>query len=336
MAEQPAALDFLAVVSRPTFSTGTGDVGDYYNLRALINRRPDWNAAIIELNSRPTTVEWDGTDLVVSHGEHPPISLKGVRTALYLPICLEIEETLLHPIDPALEWARFEVEQWRPVSAAFEDRLSTLHERAGGHCLNRPDRVRFTNNKLLQYEHLSTDGYTLPAATVGATWPTRSALGRDPQLVAKNVSEGGWKSADEFSPARLVRPDSPSDRWPTIWQRPIVSDVELRCYVMGRRTTVVELRRDPDVLDVRSTNEGLPAGRIVEVSERWVTMMVAMTRSLGLDYAVIDAIPTGDELHVLEVNANGVWWFLPPEVRSVLEHRFHGWLESEVDSRRAY
>ena len=58
-----------------------------------------------------------------------------------------------------------------------------------------------------------------------------------------------------------------------------------------------------------------------------------MTRCLGLDYAVIDAIPSGDELHVLEVNANGVWWFLPPDIAAALEARFHTWLESEIDGR---
>ena len=154
--------------------------------------------------------------------------------------------------------------------------------------------------------------------------------------MAKNVSEGGWKSADEFSPARLVeRPrQAVGEPWPTIWQEPIVSDTELRCYVMGWDLTVVELRRDPEVFDVRATNGGQPTGRIVDTPEAWSTLLVGMTRALGLDYAVIDAIPVGDELHVLEVNANGVWWFLEPDIQQVLESRFHAWLEAEVDSRR--
>ena len=333
MAGPMDAVDFLAVVSRPTFPNGSGTAGDYYNLRALINRRSDWNAVVLELNSRSTTVEWDGRDLIVRQEGVRPVSVNSVRTALFLPICLEVEETLLCPFNPGGSWPRFETEQWRSVSAAFEDRLSNLADRTGGRCLNRPDRVRVTNNKMIQFEQLAAAGFSLPPAVVSGVWPQGTPLGQDPVLVAKNVSEGGWKSEDEFSPARLVQPETPTDPWPTIWQRPIVSDLELRCYVTGDRVTVVELTRDPAVLDVRSTNGGQPLGRIVDVPDRWEALLLAMTRCLGLDYAVIDAIPSGDELHVLEVNANGVWWFLPPDIAAALEARFHTWLESEIDGR---
>ena len=320
------SIDFLAVVSRPDFPSGSGPVGDYYNLRALIDCHPDWNAAVLELNSRPTSVEWDGRSFVVSQEGLPPIDLAEVAVALYLPICLEVEETPLCPVDPNGAWPRFAAEQWRPVTAAFEHRLST------GRCLNRPDRVRVTNNKLLQYEVLRSAGFSLPPTVVCGGFPRHALLGGADSLVAKNVSEGGWKSPEEFSPARVLSRLDATDPWPTIWQAPITSGRELRFYVMGDEVTVVELDRHPDTIDVRATNAGKPTARITDVPHTWTTRVVAMTRSLGLDYSVVDVLPTGDELHVLEVNANGVWWFLPDDVATVLSERFHRWIAGHVAS----
>ena len=317
-------LDFLAVVSRPDFASGSGPVGDYYGLRRLLERRPDWRAGVLELNARSTDVRWDGDAMVIAQDGLEPFDVADVKVALYLPICLEIEETLLCPVAADQPWPRFAEEQWRPVTALFEHRLSN------GPCLNRPDRVRAANNKLIQFETLRGARFALPRTALASGRPP----GASGVLVAKNVSEGGWKSADEFSPARLVGPTDPVEPWPTIWQEPIDSTRELRAYVMGDDVTAVELERHPDVLDVRATNNGKPSARIVDLPSPWASMLVAMTRCLGLDYAVIDAIPTGDDLHVLEVNANGVWWFLPDDVGAVLEGRFHDWLERRVDAAR--
>ena len=308
-----AGLDFLAVVSRPDFPSGSGPVGDYYGLRRLIARRPDWRAAVIELNSRRTDVVWDGDAFVVSQDGTDAFDVADVGLALYLPICLEVEETLLSPIELDQPWPRFAEEQWRPITAFFEDRL------AAGECLNRPDRVRVATNKLRQLAILRAKGFALPETSVGTGWPADGPSTGG--LVAKNVSEGGWKSADVFSPARLVHADENPDPWPVIWQRPIVSDRELRAYVMGDDVTVVELSRHRDVIDVRSTNHGKPSARIVnELPSDWVAQFHAMTSALGLDYAVIDAIPTGDVLQVLEVNANcGITSDLSSAVGSILQ-----------------
>ena len=315
------SLDFLAVVSRPDFPSGAGPIGDNFGLRRLLDSRPYWHGAVLELNSRPTEVAWSNDGFVIAQEGIEPFELDEVGVALYLPICLEVEETLLCPVAAEQPWPRFAEEQWRPVSAYFEDRL-TRHR-----CLNRPDRVRVANNKLMQFDLLRSAGFTLPDTAVSRRWP----LDVRGERVAKNVSEGGWKSADEFSPARLVGETDPVDPWPVIWQEPIMSDRELRIYVMGDDVTVVELTRDPAVVDVRTTNAGRPSARISTMPDQWVDRAVRMTRLLGLDYAVIDAIPVGDELHVLEVNANGVWWFLPDDVGAVLETRFHAWLVREIE-----
>lgn len=320
----PHRIDFLAVVSRPDFPSGSGPVGDYFALRSLVARHPEWNAAVIELSARPTEVTWDGDRLVIVQDGAPPVDTRNVGTAVYVPICLEIEETLLsRPV--SRRWPRFDTEQWRPISALFEHHLDE------GTCINHPSAVRRANNKLLQHELLRQSGFALPPTSLGRAFPLAGPAA-GPLLVAKNVSEGGWRSATEFSPAHLAGPNDPVEDWPVIWQEPLHSDTELRLYVMGDEVTAVELQRDHDEIDVRATNDGRPTGRFVDIRPQWAQLVMAMTRRLGLDYSVVDAIPVGDTLHVLEVNANGVWWFLPGDVGTELQSRFHRWIESWVTS----
>ncbi len=320
--------DLLAVVSRADFPTGTGPAGDCHGLRAFAATHPELDVVVLELAARATTVTVADGSFVVAQGDSR-VDLADVACALFLPVCLEPEETLLHAVDPSGPWPRFDTEQWRPITAAFEDRLDALG------CLNRPSATRAANNKLIQYRRLLAAGVPLPPMRVGATWPDDWAGER---LVAKNVSEGGWRSPTEFSPARVVAPGDPLDGWPVIWQRLLDSDRELRCYVMGASVVAVELAREAGVLDVRTANGGRPRSRVLDAGElpsAWAELVVRATRALGLDYGVVDAIPVGDDLHLLEVNANGVWWFLPEDVGEMLQARFDGWLAGEVAGRGA-
>lgn len=321
-------LDFLAVVSRPDFPTGSGPAGDCFGFRRLLDRHPEWRAAVLELNSKTTSAAFDGSSLVLSQDGSEPFAVDQVSVAVYLPICLEVEETLLCRIDPSDRWSRFATEQWRPITAWFEDRLDRLPG-----CLNRPSNVRAANNKLLQLDRLKQAGLPLPHTELSIGWPENGSLGASASLVAKNVSEGGWKSPTEFSPARLLSPDDRTEPWPSLWQRPIPAARELRCWVLGESVEAIELDRDPAVLDVRESNGGYPSARPVELPAPWIQQLLATTAALGLAYAVIDALPVHDELHILEVNANGVWWFLP-DVAEHLERRFHQWIETAVGAAR--
>ncbi len=319
-------IDLLVVVSRATFPSGAGPVGDYFNMRKFAVDHPEWNVAVLELNSKPTEFKWDGQSTLIRQPGEPEIELSSVRTSFYVPICLEIEETLVSSLDEHGDWPRFEVEQWRPISAHIE------HELSSAGCLNRPMAVRAANNKLVQYSTLKEAGFDLLPTAVLRGWPSDTS---EAVLVAKNVSEGGWRSPTVFSPARLVGPLDPIDPWPVIWQRPVHSETELRLYVMGEEVSAVALERSAETIDVRSTHGGKPLGELVDLRSDWSHLALAMTRALGLDYAVIDAIPEGDSLRVLEVNANGVWWFLPRDIGSVLESRMHAWLASEVERNRS-
>ncbi len=322
-------MDFLAVVSRPDFSTGTAPVsepvGDYFGFRRLIARHPEWAATVVELNTPMTEVQWADGRFLMRTADSDWFDLSEVRTAIYLPICLEFEETVLRSTATDERWPQFATEQWRPISALFESRLDAMTD--GRRCLNRPAAVRDTNNKLVQFERLRAAGFALPGTQVSTGFPTSGALAHQSQLVSKNVSEGGWKSPTEFSPARVVSCSAATETWPTMWQLPIIGTHELRCYVIGSTVIAVQLDRHPDVLDVRSLNAGRPLGTIVQIADEWSRRLVEMVRALGLDYAVIDAIPADGDLHVLEVNANGVWWFLPPELGPILEASLHRWIE---------
>ncbi|MBV9138256.1 MAG: hypothetical protein JO357_14460 [Hyphomicrobiales bacterium] len=193
--------------------------------------------------------------------------------------------------------------------------------------MNTPGATRRANNKLIQLEALRRAGLVPPLTAVSTGYPRQGALAARASLVRKNVSEGGWKSSTEFSPARLVGKEAPDERLPAIWQIPIQADHEYRVYVMGDEVIFVRLEREAAVTDVRITQAGRPRARIVEGDANWRARMLGAARALDLDYAVVDAMPVGDDLAILEVNANGVWWFLPADVANLLEGRFHAFLD---------
>jgi glutathione synthase/RimK-type ligase-like ATP-grasp enzyme len=239
-----------------------------------------------------------------------------------MPVCLEVEETNLAAIDASERHAMFAAQQWRPLTEYLEDVLPRLTR-----VVNAPGATRRANNKLIQLDELRRAGFAPPPTAIATGFPDRGALASRPSLVRKNISEGGWKSETEFSPARRVAADEPRDAALAIWQAPIESDHEFRIYVMGEEVTFVRLERDAAITDIRMTRSGRPNACIVEGSRDWRARMLAVASVLGLDYAVVDAMPLGDGLAILEVNANGVWWFLPSEVATVVESRFHAFLD---------
>jgi len=318
-------IDFLAVISRASFPTGDGPAGDCFGLRRLAERRRDLSIRIFELNSRRTEIFVTAEHFLLRPEGEADIDLGGVRCALYLPIGLEVEETLVSPLEANERHPYFAAQQWRPVTELLELKLQQAPT-----CINPPDKVRHTNNKLKQFATLRRAGFFQPETCVATRYPDTGALATHPGLIAKNVSESGWKSANEFSPARLIARQAIRTAYPIIYQRPIVGQQELRCYVMGEEVTFVALERVEGIVDVRISNAGRPAAQLSEGRPAWHAMLVGMVRTLGLDYAVIDAIPEGERLNVLEVNANGVWWFLPDAVGAHIESRFHAFLEARI------
>ena len=322
-------IDLLAVVTRPDFPSGNGPIGDHLGLARFAAERPGIVVRTIVLNDRATRVHIEAGEVLITQGEDPPIDLNRVRLALYMPVSLEVEETNLASTGLKEPYPLFAAQQWRPLTQYLEHVLPRVTR-----CVNTPGATQRANNKLIQLDALRQAGFPPPLTAVSTQFPARGALASHSFLVHKNVSEGGWKLATEFSPARLVEKDALGDDLPAIWQIPLQADHEYRVYVMGEEVTFVRLERDAVITDVRMTRSGRPNARIVEANEEWRARMLAAARALDLDYAVVDAMPIADDLAVLEVNANGVWWFLPQDVARILEGRFHTFLDRLVARER--
>ena len=322
-------IDILAFVTRPSFASGLGPIGDHLNLRGLAARRPDLTLRIIELNARSTYFRLDSDSLRIEQEGRPPVALGSAALVLYMPVSFDVEETDLAPTPSDERWPIFAHWQWRSITEYLEDRLPRI-----GPCVNDPRAARRANNKLLQWEILRAAGFEIPPLVVSTNWPRGGALANAPFLVRKNLSESGWKTEGVFSPARTATRDEASDDVPAIWQQPIDAEFEVRCYVLGDEVTFVRLERDAAIIDVRTVNEGRPRARLIAPEPGWSGMMLGAARALGLAYAVIDALPIGDRLSILEVNANGVWWFLPDTIAQALEAKCHTWIERLVDTTK--
>ncbi|MBV9054457.1 MAG: hypothetical protein JO196_18845 [Hyphomicrobiales bacterium] len=315
-------IDLLAIVTRPDFQSGIGPIEDHLGLSRFAAKRPSLVVRTIVLNHRDAHVHIEGGASLIAPGDEAPIDLARVRLALYMPVSLEVEETNFARVAADEPYPRFAAQQWRPLTEYVEHLLQQTTR-----CVNTPGATRRANNKLIQLEALRRAGLVPPLTAVSTGYPRQGALAARASLVRKNVSEGGWKSSTEFSPARLVGKEAPDERLPAIWQIPIQADHEYRVYVMGDEVIFVRLEREAAVTDVRITQAGRPRARIVEGDANWRARMLGAARALDLDYAVVDAMPVGDDLAILEVNANGVWWFLPADVANLLEGRFHAFLD---------
>jgi hypothetical protein len=327
-------IDLLAIVTRPDFQSGLGPIGDHMGLARFAAARPALSVKTIVLNAGETRIHVEDGHFRIEQASSPPVELRDVRLVLYMPVCLEVEETNLGASAPKEAYPLFAAQQWRPITEYLEDLLPRL-----GPCVNTPRALRCANNKLIQLDTLRQAGLPIPATTVSTGYPREGALKGSANLIRKNVSEGGWKSATEFSPAefspaRHVGATETDDPAPAIWQTPIAADHEFRAYVLGEEVIFVRLERQTGITDVRITNEGRPKATIVDGKPEWTRLMLAASRALDLRYAVIDALPDGDDLVILEVNANGVWWFLPDDVATVLEAQFHAFLDRLIGETR--
>jgi hypothetical protein len=330
-AKLAAMIDLLAIVTRPDFPSGNGPIGDHMGLARFAAAHPALVVRTITLNAGEARLQIEDGRIAIEQRGEAPVELRSVRLVLYMPVCLEVEETNLAAASPGEPYPLFAAQQWRPLTEYLEDALPRL-----GRCVNEPRALRRANNKVIQLDILRREGLPLPATTVSTGFPQSGALASSARLIRKNISEGGWKSPTEFSPARLADIGEADDR-PAIWQAPIEADHEFRAYVMGEEVIFVRLEREAGITDVRVTHSGRPKAAIVDGKEGWRRLMLAAARALDLRYAVIDALPEGDSLVILEVNPNGVWWFLPADVATMLEARFHAFLDrliGDVPARR--
>src|SRR5260370_41802616 len=103
--------DLLAFVTRPDFPSGHGPIGDHMRLARSAAARPDLVLRTITLNAGDTQIHIDRGNLTIAQGEEAPIELGCVKLALYMPVCLEVEETNLSAIAPGERHRLFAAQQ---------------------------------------------------------------------------------------------------------------------------------------------------------------------------------------------------------------------------------
>ena len=140
----------------------------------------------------------------------------------------------------------------------------------------------------------------------------------------KYISEGGDVNGEGQTSAQLVAPSGLADTGmasgPRMFQELISSDHELRFYILDDdvfavRVEVTDKLKYPDI-----RTQAREPGRFSLTRDyaEFQGRMVAYARALGLRYAVVEAIPNGSDLGLLEVNVNGTWDWLLGDVAATL------------------
>jgi len=317
------APDLVAFVTNASFPGRRGIIGDYLELNRFRRSHPELSVRVIEFNDSDTEVEWDGDSFRLTHPDFGTIDVGAARLILYMPVSFEPEDVAIRsPAGNGAE-AAFADRQWRVVGDFLEVFLA-------GHanCINDPRRARFACNKLTQMQRLREAGLPILPVRVAQSTPV-SAAGMQ---VRKNLSEGAIVSSGVFSSTRLSGAPGKRLSHPAIFQPYVQSDHEMRFYVLGTKIIPVRLRRRmaEGVVDVREMQATTEDVSIAWDYECHHPKLLEACRLLGLRYAVIDAIPKDGELHILEVNCNGVWSNLPRPLADQVASRFHEFLHDSL------
>jgi hypothetical protein len=185
-----APFDLLAFVTRPSFSSRRGPIGDYLELMLFKRAHPELSVCVIEFNDPEMQVDWNGAALSLIHPRFGATEVGCARLVLYMPVSFEPEDIAMRPHAGYGSQAIFAHRQWRVVSDFLEIRLASHPN-----CINNPRRARFACNKLAQLEQLRQAGIvTLP---IRVTQSTSTSM--DGAQVCKNLSEGAIIASGEFS-----------------------------------------------------------------------------------------------------------------------------------------
>src|SRR4051812_8015996 len=93
-------IDLLAIVTRPDFPSGSGPIGDHMGLTRFAAARPHLQVRTICLNAVEAELAIEDGRMVVRQDGLAPVELDRVGLVLYMPVCLEVEETNLALIAP--------------------------------------------------------------------------------------------------------------------------------------------------------------------------------------------------------------------------------------------
>ncbi|MSP84036.1 MAG: hypothetical protein EXQ94_14295 [Alphaproteobacteria bacterium] len=320
---EAAAYDVVFFVSNPELRGLKQSVGDYVETAGFAARYPSLRCATIRF-SDPSTVVAIGDDACVIAQDHiGAVDIAKSRFFVYFPASFEPEDVSLHPVRHDVPHAHYLHRQWRVVAEYLEASLPRF-----GRCLNQPLLARAGCNKLIQRRAARSAGARLaPTMVANHRDAVLPLLDRGP-AITKYLSETG--RADGGTRAGFVAAGNLGDLRPApaIVQSYIAAEYEYRVYVMGDGVTAIRIRT-PD-------REAAPDARYRDYVDSDFTILdglgahdplfLRITRELGLNYAVYDALPLGDDLFINEVNTNGTWFQWPAPIRSEITDRFHAFV----------
>ena len=314
-----SAFDVIAFVTRGDFPGRRGSIGDYLSLGEFQKAYPDLSICVLEFNDPDTRVQSDGAMFSIAHPRFGTADVGSAKLVLYMPVSFEPEDVALQPGTHRNVDAVFGHRQWRVITEFLEVTLSRHPN-----CINDPRRARLACNKLAQLRLLKEASIPILPIRVADITPSSMAG----PLVRKNLSEGAIRSPGDISNTRLASESNEPAGYPAIFQPYVMSDHEMRFYVLGTDIIPVRLRRrlEANIVDVREMKMTPDDVSISAVYERYHPRLLEACRLLGLRYAVIDAIPSDDELLILEVNPSGVWTNLPAGVGRHICRKFHEFL----------
>jgi hypothetical protein len=97
--------------------------------------------------------------------------------------------------------------------------------------------------------------------------------------------------------------------------------VELRTYIFGGRAVTIAIRPRGKAGTPDLGCQDLDASDFAVTTEYRAheTKLVGLVRGLGLRFAAVDSLVSRGRVHFLEVNANGGWGWLPPDLQVPLD-----------------
>lgn len=248
------------------------------------------------------------------------------RCYIYLPASYERQHTVLAKVRPG-RYGDFVSREWDVVTQFLEQRLAV-----SGKWVNLPQHARRAANKLVQLVAACRHGLTIPRTIV--TNHPRHAVEVLPSKCKrglwKPIGESGNISSDWMAPTSFFTKDeiladpNSIEIAPGCFQRFIPARLELRTYIFGSRviSVAVRPRNKSKVPDLTCQDLQENDFAITTDFQDHESKLIKLVNELGLRYAAVDSVVSGEHCYFLEVNPNGGWSWLPPKFQTSLDKEF--------------
>jgi hypothetical protein len=254
-------------------------------------------------------------DLLVDRGFYYPesFSLHSLRTAFEA-----------FPLDQRA----IALDSWVAIWEAVEE---TSRQRRQS-WINAPCFARIADNKaMLPFIGADRHGFSIPDGAVSNDPDAVFRLARDKGLAVKAASrkeylnDGFLLGTQHFSVSDLEKFSDDIAACPLLYQDFLVSPEQYRLYIFQHTVLCFRIVSDhseekPDIrvagdLDYEIASVDLPAAFVREVQD-------FVLNTLQIEYAALDFLADGDRLTLIDINPNGVWNWMPDDLREQVDDAF--------------